>query len=162
MRLQALLYAALNPPMRALLRSPIHRIASANLAILNYHGRKSGRRFSTPLSFVREGSTVRFLSSHNTAWWKNFRDGPTPVEIEIGRESHLGRARVWDEDSETLRNGVRRFLTALPRDAVVYGISLGSDRKPLEADIERTADHVVLVEVELDPTGTSGADRPVD
>jgi hypothetical protein len=150
MRLQSLLYATLNPPMRALLRSPLHGIASRNLAILDYTGRKSGRHFSTPLSFVREGSVVRFLSSHNTGWWKNFKDGPTPVEIEIACKTVSGVARLWDSDSEQLRNGVRRFLTALPRDAVIYGIGLDADRKPLESDIEKKANHVVLVEVELD------------
>jgi hypothetical protein len=150
MRLQSLLYAMLNPPMRALLRSPLHGVASSNLAILDYTGRKSGRRFSTPLSFVREGSVVRFLSSHNTRWWKNFKDGPTPVEIEIARTTESGVARLWDSDSAQLRNGVRRFLTALPRDAVIYGIGLDADRKPIESDIEKTANHVVLVEVEVD------------
>jgi hypothetical protein len=152
MRLQSLLYSTLNPPMRALLRSPFHGVASRNLAILDYHGRKSGRRFETPLSFVRDGSVVRFLSSHNTGWWKNFRDGPTPVEIEIGRKKISGQARVWETDSDHLRDGVRKFLTALPRDAVVYGIGLDSDRKPRESDIVKTANHVVLVEVELDRT----------
>jgi len=149
MRLQALLYATLNPPMRALLRSPAHGFASRNLAILNYRGRRSGRSFATPLSFVREGNVVRFLSSHNTAWWKNFKDGPTPVEIEIAREKFSGKAQIWTQDSEHLREGVRRFLTALPRDAVVYGIGLGSDRKPIESEIAKAASHVVLIEVEL-------------
>jgi hypothetical protein len=149
MQLQSLLYATLNPPMRALLRSPFHRIASRNLALLRYRGRKSGREFVTPLSYVREGTLVRFLSSHNTRWWTNFRDGPTPVEVEIARRTHSGVARVWDQDSETLRNGVKSFLTALPRDAMIYGIRLDADRKPRETDLAKTGDHVVLVEVEL-------------
>ena len=93
---------------------------------------------------------MRFLSSHNTRWWKNFKDGPTPVEIEIARTTESGVARLWDSDSAQLRNGVRRFLTALPRDAVIYGIGLDADRKPIESDIEKTANHVVLVEVEVD------------
>ncbi len=149
MRLQSLLYATLNPPMRALLRSPLHGIASRNLALLSYRGRRSGRTFVTPLSYVREGTLVRFLSSHNTRWWTNFRDGPTPVEVEIARQTHSGVARVWDQDSETLRHGVKSFLTALPRDAMVYGIRLDADRKPREADLAKAGDHVVLVEVEL-------------
>ncbi len=150
MRLQDMMYAALNPPMRALLRSPLHGIASKNLALLCYRGRRSGRRFETPLSYAREGNVIRFLSSHNTRWWTNFKDGPTPVEVEIARRRIPGHARLYAEDSEHLREGVRRFLTQLPRDAVVYGIGLDSNRKPKESEIARTADHVVLVEVEVE------------
>ena len=145
-----MMYAALNPPMRALLRSPLHGIASKNLALLCYRGRRSGRGYETPLSYTREGNLIRFLSSHNTRWWTNFKDGPTPVEVEIARERITGHARLYTEDTEHLREGVRRFLTQLPRDAVVYGIGLDSDRKPKQAEIERAAGHVVLVEVEID------------
>jgi len=150
MRIQSLLYATLNPPMRALMRSPLHGLASRNLALLCYQGRRSGRQFETPLSYVREGGVVRFLSSHNTRWWTNFRAGPTPVQIEIARERHSGQARLLEGDSERFREGVRRFLTVLPRDAMVYGIGLDSDRRPRESDLAKAGDHVVLVEVELD------------
>jgi hypothetical protein len=149
MRIQSLLYAALNPAMRALLRSPLHGVASRNLGLLCYEGRRSGRRFETPLSYVREGSTIRFLSSRETRWWTNFRAGPTPVEVEIGRKRLAGVARLIEHDSEALRNGVRGFLTALPRDAMVYGIKLDSDRRPRESDLAKDGDHVILVEVQL-------------
>jgi hypothetical protein len=149
MRLESLLYAALNPVMTALLRSPIHGIASANLCIFSYRGRRTGKSYSTPLSFMREGSIVRLLSSHNTRWWNNFLDGPVDVDIEIGRKTFYGKAQTTVEDGEAFRNGVRSFLTAVPRDARVYGIKLDSNRKPREEDIAQAAGHVVLVEIEL-------------
>lgn len=159
MRIQSLLYAALNPVMRALLRSPLHTVASRNLGLLCYRGRRSGRRFETPLSYVREGSTIRFLSSRETRWWTNFRAGPLPVEVEIGRKRHAGVARLLEHDSDALREGVRRFLTALPRDAMVYGIKLDPDRRPRESDLAKVGDHVILVEVELAPDETRRHDR---
>jgi len=149
MRIQDLLYAALNPVVRGLLQSPMHGIASANLCVFSYRGRRSGRNFTTPLSFMREGSVVRLLSSQNTRWWNNFLDGPVDVEIEIARETYRAKARTIVEDGEEFRNGVRAFLTAVPRDAKVYGIKLDANRKPREEDIARAAGHVVLVEVEL-------------
>jgi hypothetical protein len=149
MRIQSLLYAALNPVMRGLLRSPLHGIASLSLCILNYRGRKSARAYSTPLSYMREGSLVRLLSSHETRWWVNFLDEPALVELEIAGRKHRGSARTIVADSEEFRDGIRRFLTALPRDAFVYGIKLDANREPREADIASTAGHVVLVEVQL-------------
>ena len=96
------------------------RIASRDIAILHYTGRKSGRDLNTPLSYVWEEHTVLFLSSENTNWWKNFRDGDAAVEVEIAGERYPGTARLLEGDSPALRAGVRRFLIALPRDAAVY------------------------------------------
>ena len=149
MRPVDLFYRALNVPMRALLRSPLHRLASGTLCLLNYRGRRSGTAFTTPLSFMREHQTLRLLSSRRTRWWKNFLDGDVPVEVEVAGESFSGRARVLLEDSEEFREGVRRFLTAVPRDAIIYGIGLTDERRPREADLEQAAGHVVLVEVQL-------------
>ncbi len=150
MRLEDLLYTALNPVMTALLKSPMHGIASANLCIFSYRGRRTGKAYSTPLSFMREGTTVRLLSSHNTRWWNNFLDGNADVEIEIARKTHRGKARTLIEDSDAFRDGVRRFLMAVPRDARVYGIKLDSAKRPREDHIAKAAGHVVLVEIELD------------
>ena len=66
------------------------------------------------------------------------------------REQFAGRAETIIEDGDRLRDGVRGFLTKLPRDAVVYGIKLDKNKRPLEKDIEGAAGHVVLVEIELD------------
>ena len=150
MSIEHLLYKALNPVMTALLRSPLHGITSNNIALLHFCGRKSGREFVTPLSYTREGNTVRFLSAHSTRWWMNLRGEPALVSIEIARETFTGKARLFDGDSEPLREGVRRFLTALPRDAKVYGIKLDGSRRPVEESIAKAAPELVLVEVELD------------
>jgi hypothetical protein len=148
--IENLLYKTLNPVMTALLRSPLHSIASGSIALLHFRGRKSGREFVTPLSYVRENGTVCFLSAHSTRWWMNLREEGVPVSIEIARETYTGKARLWDGDSEELRKRVRRFLCALPRDAKVYGIKLDESRRPVEESLAKAAPELVLVEVELD------------
>lgn len=159
--LQALFYRALNVPMRVLLRSPLHGMASSNLCVLMYSGRRSGRRFETPLSYVRVpaegGGRVWLLSSVDTGWWTNFLPpkgdpgwaGET-VEILAAGEILRGRARTIQHDRERLRESVQQFLTALPRDAVVYGIGLDGDRRPRAADLSRALARLVMVEVALD------------
>lgn len=139
-----------NPVMRALLRSPIHAVVSGNIAILHYQGRRSGRSFNTPLSYVREADTVLLLSSLNTGWWKNFRDGAAAVEVEIGGRRHAGTAVLHEGDTDALRDGVRRFLIALPRDAIVYGVKLDKSKRPIDASIADTAPRLVVVEISLE------------
>lgn len=142
----------LNPVMRTLLRTPLHGITSANIAILHFTGKKTGRKLNTPLSYTREDNTVRLLTSQDTHWWRNLRgDSPSMVEIEIARKRHPGAAIVHEGDSESLREGVRRFITALPRDAKVYGLELDEQRKPVAASIAAAASDLVLVEISLEP-----------
>jgi deazaflavin-dependent oxidoreductase (nitroreductase family) len=144
------IYKIANPFVKALLRSPLHGIASKNVALLHFRGRKSGREFATPLSYVRENGTVCLMSAHGTRWWMNLRGEGTPVSIEIARETVAGKARLWDGDSEALRERVRRYLTALPRDAKVYGIKLDESNRPVEESLAKAAPELVFVEVELD------------
>ena len=149
-KIEPWIYKVANPFVKALLRSPLHGIASRNVALLHFRGRKSGREFVTPLSYVRENGTVCLLSAHGTRWWMNLREEGTQVSIEIARETVTGKARLWDGDSEALRERVRRYLTALPRDAKVYGIKLDETGRPVEESLAKVAPGLVFVEVELD------------
>ncbi|MEH6611336.1 MAG: nitroreductase/quinone reductase family protein [Halioglobus sp.] len=139
-----------NPTMRGLLKSPLQGVISKNIGILHFTGRKSGRQLSTPLSYTREGNTVRLLSSQNTRWWINFRDADAPVEMQIGKDTLSGAAHLLEGDSDELREGVTRFLKALPRDATVYGIKLDASKQPVEASLAKAAPRLVLVEITLD------------
>lgn len=156
MRIADMLYAFMNPLVRGLLRSPLHGIGSGNLAILCYEGRQSRKNYATPLSYVREGDRILFLSSRQTRWWCNFADGPTPVEVEIARTRLSGQAELFNTASEAQIEGTRLFLTRLPRDAVIYGVKLDPERKPTEASLRKAAQAMILVQVELDPDPETG------
>ena len=151
MAVQSLFYRyMLNPVMRVLLRSPLHGVASGSIGILHFTGRRSGRALDTPLSFMREGQTVWLLSAKRTQWWMNFRDGDdSPVEMEIAGKRHPGRARLYEGDSEELRDGVRRFLAAVPRDAPVYGLKLDARKQVTDASLAAQAADLILVRVDL-------------
>jgi hypothetical protein len=140
----------LNPVMRSLLRSPLHGITSDNIGIVHFYGRKSGRKLSTPLSYTREGNTVRLLSNRSTRWWLNFQGDDVKVEMEIARQRYPGTAVLLEGDSEALRDGVRRFIHALPRDAKVYGLELDANREVVEASLAPMAEQLIVVEIRLD------------
>ncbi|MDB4542812.1 nitroreductase family deazaflavin-dependent oxidoreductase [bacterium] len=141
----------LNPAMRGLLRSPLHRLASGNIAILHFKGRKSGRWLNTPLSYMREGNRVRLLSNTNTRWWLNLRDGPVGVQIEIQAKRYNGSAMLYEGDSEATREGVRKFIAAVPRDAKIYGLKLDKNKQLLEPSLSTKVHELILVEIALEP-----------
>ena len=67
-RIESLGFKVVNPFMKSLLRSPLHGWMSGSVTILGFQGRKSGREFATPLSYVREDRTVFLLSAKTTSW----------------------------------------------------------------------------------------------
>jgi hypothetical protein len=140
----------LNPAMRGLLRSPLHGVTSHNIGIVHFTGRKSGRALNTPLSYTREGNVIRLLSNQSTRWWINLRGEDVRVEMEIARKRYPGTAALLEGDSPALREGVRRFIRALPRDAKVYGLKLDANKEVVETSLEKIADQLILVEVRLD------------
>lgn len=150
LRIENLAYKIANPIVKALLRSPLHNIASGSLTLLHFTGRKSGRRFVTPLSYVRKQDTVWLLSAHSTRWWMNLRGSDAAVALEIARKTYTGKARLWETDSTELRDRVRRYLSALPRDAKVYGIKLDDNKIPDEGSLIEAAPQLVFVEIQLD------------
>ena len=149
-RLESLAYKIANPFIKALLRSPLHAQASGSIAILHFRGRKSGREFETPLSYVREEGTVFLLSAQTTVWWKNLREEGTPVSLEIARERLSGKTKLWEGDSDALRARVHRYISALPRDAKFYAIELDENQEPVEESLAKVAPDLVFVEVTLD------------
>src|SRR5262249_17743027 len=52
MRLPEPLFVVINPVIRALLRSPVHGLMSKSLMLITFTGRKSGRRYTTPVRYV--------------------------------------------------------------------------------------------------------------
>jgi hypothetical protein len=139
----------LNPVMRGLLRSPVHRLASGNIAILHFKGRQSGRWLNTPLSYMRDGNTVRLLPSTNTLWWRNLRGSSVDVQMEIQASRFFGSATLYEGDSEAAREGVRKFVAAVPRDAKVYGLKLDSNKQLQEPSLSAKISDLILVEIEL-------------
>ena len=44
-----------NPPVLWLLRSPLHRLADQQTIAITVTGRKSGKRYTFPVSYIRDG-----------------------------------------------------------------------------------------------------------
>ena len=53
-RIPEALFPALNPLMRILLNSPLHRLMSGSVMIIYFTGRKTGKRRATPVRYLKE------------------------------------------------------------------------------------------------------------
>jgi hypothetical protein len=115
-------YVVVNPLMKALLRSPLHRLVSESLMTLRFTGRKSGTRYNIPVGYVQRGEKL-FVFSHS-AWSNNFRGG-APVTVRLRGKEIGGTARVI-EDRERVAE-VIGLLVAKHGDAMAQRMGLIAD-----------------------------------
>jgi len=91
------LRAAGNRVVRALLASPLHRLFGGGILVITVTGRRSGRRYSTPVQCVARGNALFVVSHRARTWWRNLR-APAPVEV-LYRGRHLhGTGRLLASD----------------------------------------------------------------
>lgn len=69
--MQNLLIKIGNPFMKTILRSPLHGLVSENVILITFTGRKSGKTYTTPVNYVRDGEALIILSHDDRTWWKN-------------------------------------------------------------------------------------------
>jgi hypothetical protein len=78
-----------NPALRAILRSPVHRLASDRFALITYTGRGSGRQYTIPVFYRDKGDEVTIAVGwpDSKVWWRNLTGEGGPVRLIVrGRE----------------------------------------------------------------------------
>jgi deazaflavin-dependent oxidoreductase (nitroreductase family) len=136
----------LNPMMKAILKSPLHRLVSGTMMLITFTGRKSGRQYTTPVGYVRNGDAVICLTHAN--WWKNLRGG-AKVSLRIQGHDYDGVAEPVSEETTRIANGIRQFLHQVPSWGRFYDVSIDEDGTPNSKDVARAAESAILIEIQL-------------
>jgi deazaflavin-dependent oxidoreductase (nitroreductase family) len=140
--------AILNPVAKVILRSPMHRVMSRRLLLITFPGRRSGKHYTTPISYVQQGHTL--LLGVGGPWWKNLRGG-VPVQVRLRGKTYAGRAEAWTDEASMTRV-YRIILAHNPTQARFMGITNTSDGQPDSRDIQRALQReAAVVEVSLNP-----------
>jgi hypothetical protein len=137
-----------NPVMRRLLDSPVHWPLSRWFAVLAWRGRKTGRQYSTPVSYVREGDTV-FVTTGDR-WWRNLSGG-APVTMRIaGRWREANAQPIVDPSANRAEH--ERLFHEHPWYRRLAGIPAARDGGPDSTAVARAvASGRVLVRIQLEP-----------
>jgi deazaflavin-dependent oxidoreductase (nitroreductase family) len=118
--------------MRFVLESRAHQMMSGRLVLLSFTGRKTGRSYKTPVSYVREGSDL--LVPGGGAWWQNLTSGTALVRLQGAW--HVVTPQVVQEP-EALSEVLGRMLAVNPAISVFTGIWPGPGGRPLAEALER-------------------------
>jgi deazaflavin-dependent oxidoreductase (nitroreductase family) len=102
--------------IRAVLASPWHRRHSDHTLTLEVTGRRTGKRFRLPVSYVEDGGELLVFVDEADAkrWWRNLRGGAT-VRVRLrGQRRPAWAEVVWDHDPAALARALARFVAAWP------------------------------------------------
>ena len=138
----------LNPIVKIILRSPLHRVMSRRLMLITFPGRRSGKHYTTPISYVQQGHTL--LLGVGGPWWKNLRGG-VPVQVRLHGKTYAGHAEAWADEAAMTRV-YRTILAQNPTQARFMGVAATSDGQPASHDIQQALQRgAAVVELHLTP-----------
>jgi hypothetical protein len=115
----AWVYRILNPTLKFLLRSPLHRVMSHGGMILIFTGRKTGKRYDVVVTYTEEGGKLYTFS--NTRWSKNFIGG---ASVALRLRGELVRATALVVDDLALIGRVIQRMRHNHGDPIVKGMGL--------------------------------------
>jgi hypothetical protein len=137
----------------ALTTPGIERIVGKALALLSFEGHKTGRHYTIPVSYQRDGDVVTVITKRQRKWWHNF-ETPMKAELRLAGRSYAGIAAV-ERDEAGVLDFMTKFLETRPIDAKAYGLSRDLSREKIALIIP----HVVVIRITIEPGG--GSDREV-
>lgn len=136
-----------NTLLKWMLRSPWHGAASNEIMLITVTGRKTGKQYTTPVNYVRDGDVLSVLTHAHRTWWRNLRGG-APVKIVLRGKTIETFAQAYEEKADVLEL-FGQHLHVAPKFANIFNIELDAEGQPLPASLEAAAVGKVMVEVEL-------------
>ena len=135
-----------NPIMMWLLHSPLHGMLSGSTMIITYTGRKSGKTFSTPVNYVRDGDVLWTISFRHRTWWRSLHDSLVTLRIQGKDVTGVATAIM---DQQEVADCLMVHLRKAPQVAKYIGVALDASGQPKPQDVAEAAKTRVMVRVQL-------------
>jgi deazaflavin-dependent oxidoreductase (nitroreductase family) len=136
----------MNKVMTLLLRSPLHRMMSQHIMLITFRGRKSGKLFTIPVGYVRQGDSVICFTERK--WWRNLVKQPE-VTLRIQGKRYQGTAEIIHDDNETIARELLAYCEHIPMAARAFNIRLDATGKPSLETTREAAQRLILVRVRI-------------
>lgn len=136
-KLQARFFRVINIPMRVVLGLSVATPLSRRLMLISYTGRKTGKAYRQPVSYVQQGNTL--LTPGGGKWKLNLRDGQ-PVRIRLRGRDVVARPE-FVSDLDEVERLLAVMTAANPRISVFVGIPKGADGRLDRARLQAAVEH---------------------
>ena len=129
-----------SPLVRFVLAHRAPRLMMDRLMLVAYTGRKTGRSYVKPVSYVRDGRDL--LIPGGGPWWRNVENRPLAVRLE---------GSWWTATAEVIKDMpamsalLSRMLALNPALSVFTGIRRGADGRPDARSLQRAHSRGLVV-----------------
>ena len=140
----------INPVVRLILRSPFHGLLSGAVLLITYRGRKSGKEYTLPVQHVQVDQVVYIVpgAPEKKTWWRNLLGG-SAVTLTLKGKSLKGSALVLKGNVEAATDPLCHYFRRFPPSAKLHGVRLESDGSCNAQDLQKAAQSIFVVKVEL-------------
>jgi deazaflavin-dependent oxidoreductase (nitroreductase family) len=135
-----------NRAMKFVLGSPVHGMVSKSILLITFNGRKSGKTYTTPVSYSQQGDTVTIFT--HADWWKNLENNKLVILRIQGREFQ-GLAEPVTQDQQAIAAGLTAHLRKVRFDARYYGVTFDDHGNPQADEVEKAVQTVVMIRIRL-------------
>ena len=133
-----------NRTMKFVLRSPLHGIVDKQILLITFTGRKSGKTYTTPVSYSQSGDQVVIFT--HADWWKNLRTD-APVSLRIRGQELPGQAEPIADDKQAVAVGLAEHLRKVQSDAKYYDVTFDDQGNPRSDEVEKAAQLAVMIRI---------------
>jgi hypothetical protein len=133
--------------MAWILKSPLHGVLSASTLLIQYAGRKTGKVYTLPVNYLRQGDSLLIFSQQSRTWWHNLRGGCL-VRLWLKGVEIIAEAEAF-EDMPSVKQSLAAYLNQHPGLAKYFKVRLDEEGHPRADDIARSAAKRVIVRVNL-------------
>jgi hypothetical protein len=120
---------------------------SKSTLLITVSGRKSGKLYTLPANYIREGDILWITSQRDRTWWRNLQGG-VPVTIVLQGKTRLARGLAIEEPGQVAES-LAAYLRLAPGLARYFDVRLDAGGQPLTEDIAKAADQRVVVRIDL-------------
>ncbi len=128
-----------------MLRTPFN-VFLGNTMLITVTGGKTGKKYSTPVGFYRDGDWLWVLTRRDRTWWRNVKGG---AEVSLLIKGKTSPARAEAELNETdVEAQLCEYIRQIPMAAKSLGIRVENKRPNLD-DVARVARDRLFVKIQL-------------
>ncbi|MGD8402649.1 MAG: nitroreductase/quinone reductase family protein [Anaerolineales bacterium] len=134
-----------NDFIKFFLRTPLY-VFMGDTMLITVTGRKTGKKYTTPVGFYRDGDTLWVISHRERTWWRNVQDG-AQVALRIrGRDVNGFAEAILDEEAVAAQ--VIEYVRHIPMAAKGLGVRV-ENGEPHPEDAARLAKERMFVKIRL-------------